>query len=72
MSESEHRAPPPTAARVRTLAAAVGVELDEARAAVLAPQADQHLALLRAIDALDPDAAEPAAEFRLDQPSRTE
>ena len=68
MSESEPEAPPPTPAQLQSLAALVGVDLDAERAAALAPQAAQHLALLRAVAALDPHGAEPAAEFRLDAP----
>ena len=55
-----------TAEQLGVLATAVGVELDDERAAALVPQADQHFALLRALDALDAGDAEPAAEFRLD------
>jgi len=55
-----------TSAQVRALAAAAGVDLDEGRAATLVPQAAQHFALLRELDAVDPQDAEPAGEFRLD------
>ncbi len=55
-----------TAEQLGVLATAVGVDLGDERAAALVPQADQHFALLRAIDALDAGDAEPAAEFRLD------
>ena len=66
MTESQPTAEPLTAQQIRTLAAAAGLDLDEERAAVLAPQADQHFALLRAIAQLDARGAEPAAEWRLD------
>ena len=68
MSAFEPETPPPTPAQFQTLAALVAVALDDARAAALAPQVAQHLALLRAVAAHDPRGAEPAAEFRLDAP----
>ena len=66
MTESQPNAVRLTADQIRTLAAAAGLDLDEERAAMLAPQADQHFALLRAIGELDGRGAEPAAEWRLD------
>ncbi len=55
-----------TAEQLRILTTAAGVDLDDERAAALAPQADQHFVLLGALDALEAGGAEPAAEFRLD------
>jgi hypothetical protein len=52
---------------LRGMAAAVGVRLNGDRAATLAPQAEQHFALLRHLDAISDASAEPAAEFRLDR-----
>ena len=60
-----------SAEQVRILAAAAGVELSDERARALVPQADQHLALMRAVDAIDHRGLEPAAEFRLDEGRRS-
>ena len=59
----EHR---PTTEQVQTLAMAVGMELDEARAAALVLQAAPHFALLRRLEAIATDLGEPAPVFRLD------
>jgi aryl-alcohol dehydrogenase-like predicted oxidoreductase len=48
------------------MAAAVGVSLTSARAAMLAPQAEQHFAQLRDLDSIADPSSEPAAELRLD------
>lgn len=55
-----------TIGQVRGLAMVVGIELDEARAGALVSQAAPHFALLRRLDTIATDGAEPAAEFRLD------
>jgi hypothetical protein len=52
---------------LRGKASAVGVMLSGDRAATLAPQAEQHFALLRRLDAISNASIEPAAEFRLDR-----
>jgi hypothetical protein len=54
---------------LKTLAAMVGVALSGERAQALAPQAEQHFALLRILDALDVGIAEPQLEYRPDQRS---
>ena len=51
---------------LRAMAATVGVALPAERAAALAPQAEPHFALLRALDDIAPSSTEPAAEFHLD------
>jgi Asp-tRNA(Asn)/Glu-tRNA(Gln) amidotransferase C subunit len=53
--------------RIAFLARLAGVELDAERAAALVAQAEPHFGLMRALDAIDPGGAEPAAEFRLDR-----
>ena len=68
MSASDSETPPPAPAQLQSLAALVGVDLDAERAATLASQAAQHLALLRTLATHDPHGTEPAAEFRLDAP----
>ena len=52
---------------LRGMAAAVGVMFSGDHAATLAPQAEQHFALLRHLDAISNASTEPAAEFRLDR-----
>jgi hypothetical protein len=52
---------------LRGMAAAVEVRLTSDRAATLAPQAEQHFALLRHLDAISSASIEPAAAFRLDR-----
>lgn len=52
--------------RVEFLAGLVGVELGEERARALVAQAEPHFGLMRALDGIDAQGAEPAAEFRLD------
>ncbi len=52
---------------LRGMAAAVGVRLTGDRAATLAPQAEQHFALLRHLDSISNASIEPAAPFRLDR-----
>ena len=52
---------------LRAMAAAVGVSLTGGRAAALAPQAKQHFAQLRHLDAIADSRTEPAAELRLDR-----
>ncbi len=60
-----------SAEQVRILAAAAGVELSDERARALVPQAEPHLALMGAVDAIDHRGVEPAAEFRLDEVRRS-
>ena len=55
---------------LRGMAAAAGVRLPDERAAALAPQAEQHFAQLRQLDAIADPSAEPAAELRLDRWTR--
>ncbi len=55
---------------LRGMAAAVGVSLTGERAATLAPQAEQHFAQLRSLDAIANPSTEPAAELRLDRWTR--
>jgi hypothetical protein len=55
---------------LRGMAAAVGVRLTRDRAATLAPQAEQHFAQLRLLDAVANPRSEPAAELRLDHWTR--
>jgi hypothetical protein len=57
---------------LRAMAAAVGLSLTVDRAAALAPQAEQHFAQLRNLDAIAKPSIEPAAEFRLDRWTRPE
>jgi uncharacterized membrane protein len=52
------------------MAAAIGIELSDERAAALATQAEPHFALLRALDDIADPTTEPAAEFRLDDWTR--
>jgi hypothetical protein len=56
---------------LRTIAATVGVRLPGERATMLAPQAEQHFAQLRDLDAIANPSTEPAAELRLDRWSMT-
>jgi hypothetical protein len=51
---------------IREMAVVVGVTLTTERAATLAPQAEQHVALLSHLDAIADSSTEPAAELRLD------
>jgi Asp-tRNA(Asn)/Glu-tRNA(Gln) amidotransferase C subunit len=67
-NDSEHQVSM-TPELVKTLAAIAGVTLSDERARALAPQAQQHFALLRAIDALDAGTAEPQPEYHPDQRS---
>lgn len=67
MTESAAGSSSLSISRLQSLAALVGLELDEERATALLPQAEQHVALLRAIDEQAARATEPAAEFRLDR-----
>ena len=62
-TDDEHRL---TTEQVQTLAMAIGIELDEARAAALVAQAAPHFALLRRLEAFATDVGEPAPAFRLD------
>jgi hypothetical protein len=55
----------PTAAELRALAAAAGVELTEERAETLVPQVAAHFALLRALETVARPETEPAAELQL-------
>jgi hypothetical protein len=55
---------------LRGMAAAAGVRLTGDRAATLAPQAEQHFAQLRQLDAISDASIEPAAELRLDRWAR--
>jgi hypothetical protein len=55
---------------LRGMAAAVGVSLSDDRAATLAPQAGQHFAQLRHLDAIANPSSEPAAQLRLDHWTR--
>ncbi|MDP9357593.1 MAG: hypothetical protein M3R02_20365 [Chloroflexota bacterium] len=71
MDEPGGRAGAVTAEQVRILAAAAGVELSDERARTLVPQAEPHLALMRAVDAIDHRGVEPAGEFRLDEVRRS-
>ena len=57
-------------ATLRGMAAAVGVSLSDDRAATLAPQAEQHFAQLRHLDAIANPSTEPAVELRLDHWTR--
>lgn len=70
MEESGGTAPAVSAEQVRILAAVAGVELGDERATALVPQAEPHLRLMRAVDAIDHRGAEPAGEFRLDEGRR--
>ncbi len=56
---------------LRAMAEAVGVILSGDRAAALAAQADQHFAQLSQLDAIANSSTEPAAQFRLDQWTRS-
>ena len=56
---------------LRGLAATAGVSLSDDRATALRPQAEPHFALLRELDSVADSNIEPAAEFHLQQPSRT-
>jgi hypothetical protein len=56
----------PSSALLTAMAATIGLELPEERAAALAIQAEPHFALLRALEDIAPSNTEPAAEFHLD------
>jgi hypothetical protein len=66
MNDSQSREPGLSSDQIRFLAGLVGVDLGDERAAALVPQAEPHFGLMRALDAINPRGAEPAAEFRLD------
>src|SRR5215212_1958607 len=55
-----------SSALLTAMAATIGLELPEERAAALAIQAEPHFALLRALDDIAHPSTEPAAEFHLD------
>jgi hypothetical protein len=55
---------------LRGMVAVVGVSLAGDRATTLAPQAEQHFAQLRELNAIADASTEPAAELRLDRWTR--
>lgn len=65
MPDSDNAPGKMTPEQIRVLAAAAGVDLDDARATALVSQAEPHFALLRQI-APPPREIEPAGELRLD------
>ena len=71
---SDESAADPSALRPELLcgmAAVVAVTLTAERSATLVPQAAQHFAQLRNLDAIADSSTEPAAELRLDQWTRS-
>jgi hypothetical protein len=56
-----------TAEHLITLSAIVGITMTTERAEALVPQAEQHFALMRTLDAVHVGSVEPVAEFRLDR-----
>lgn len=66
MADANAGKPSLDATRIEFLANLVGVELGEERAEGLVAQAEPHFGLMRALDGIEADGAEPAAEFRLD------